>query len=282
MNRPHVWMLGDWEQAEFAPAVAYLRREANLDLLQCDVRGSGVFGDDVFAERQVCDAKDSRPWTTDPDLILLVASRPGRFSAAEVEALHRRAPLARLVALLGTWCEGEVRSGHPWPGVTRIYAHQWQARLPRELETWQPRTATEIDRLMSSRPSTKAPRQLIGIAAAQRTMFDALATACRSFGQDAVWLLPNLPPPVQRVDAIIYDVTLDLPDELARLGELREQLHLPPALLLLDFPRQRDLEQATQGGATSILAKPYLLTDLAAEIERITRSPASQRLIAAA
>ena len=21
MNKPHVWMLGDWEQAEFAPAV---------------------------------------------------------------------------------------------------------------------------------------------------------------------------------------------------------------------------------------------------------------------
>jgi CheY-like chemotaxis protein len=247
-------MLGDWEQAEFAPAVGYLQTSVNLSLT---------------------------PTANDPDLILLVASRPGRFSAAEVESLHRRAPLARLVALLGSWCEGEVRSGHPWPGVTRIYAHQWQARLPRELETWQPRTATEIDRLMSGRPITKARHQLIGIAAAQRTMFDALAAACRSFGQDAVWLLPNLPPLVQRVDTIIYDATLDLPDELARLSELREQLHSPPALLLLDFPRQIDLQLATQAGAASILAKPYLIADLVAEIERIT-APASQRLIAAA
>jgi hypothetical protein len=262
MRQPHVWLLGDWERAEFAPAVAYLRRAANLDLL-------------------LSDAKDGRPQSV-PDLILLVASRPGRFTVAEVEALHRRAPLARLVALLGSWCEGEVRSGHPWPGVTRIYAHQWQARLPRELATWQPRTATEIDRLMSSRPSTKVPRQLIGIAAAQRTMFDALAAACRSFGQDAVWLLPNLPPPVQRVDAILYDATLDLSHELARLTELREQLHSPPALLVLDFPRLIDMELATQAGATSVLAKPYLLADLAAELERITSSPTSQRLTAAA
>ncbi len=42
MNQPHVWIIGDWEQVEFAPAVTYLRREANLDLLQNDVRGSGV------------------------------------------------------------------------------------------------------------------------------------------------------------------------------------------------------------------------------------------------
>ncbi|MBC7856738.1 MAG: response regulator [Pirellulaceae bacterium] len=254
MRQPHVWMFGDWEQSEFAPAVTYLRTNDNLSLT---------------------------PSANDPDLILLVASRPGRFSTSEVETLHRRAPLAKLVALLGSWCEGEVRSGHPWPGVTRIYAHQWQARLPREFETWQPRTATEIDRLMGSRPAVKVRRQLIGIAAAQRTMFDALAAACRALGQDAVWLLPNLPPPVHRVDAVIYDATLGLPDELARLSELREQLHSPPTLLLLVFPRQIDLEQATAAGTTAILAKPYLIADLAAEIERIT-TPASQRLIAAA
>ena len=281
MSKPHVWTIGDWEQPEFSPAVAFLRREVNLSLFQRDVRGSGVFGVEGFSQQIVCDAKDSRPRSTDPDLILLVASRPGRFSAAEVESLHRRAPLARLIALLGSWCEGEVRSGHPWPGVTRIYAHQWQARLPRELETWQPRTATEIDRLMNSRLATKAQRQLNGIAAAQRTMFDALAAACRSFGKEAVWLLPHLPPTVQCVDAVIYDATLDLTDELAHLRKLREQLHSPPTLLLLDFPRQSDLLAAMQAGVASVLAKPYLIADLAAEIERLA-TPVSQRLIAAA
>ena len=75
MRQPHVWMLGDWGQVEFAPAVTYLRREVILDLL-------------------VSDAKDGGP-QSDPDLILLVASRPGRFSASEVESLYRRAPLAR-------------------------------------------------------------------------------------------------------------------------------------------------------------------------------------------
>lgn len=259
MNQPNVFMLGDWEQAEFRPAVEFLRRNANLYLHESDIWGS----------------------LTHLDLIFFVVARTGRFSEAEVEALHRRAPLARLVALLGSWCEGEVRSGHPWPGVTRIYAHQWQARLTHELKSWQPRTANEIDRLMNTSLPSKPIRKLIGIAAAQSTMFDALAAACRSLGIDAVWLLPNLPSPVQRVDAIIYDSTLDLSAELARLKELRQQLHSPPAIMLLDFPRQVDMQQATEAGATSLLAKPFLLTDLAAEIERVTTAPAV-RLVAAA
>ena len=263
MRQPLVWMIGDWQQAEFSPAAEYLRTETKLfelvGIAEALARHSG-----------------------EPDLILLVASRPGRFSTAEVEQLHRRAPLARLIALLGSWSEGEIRSGHPWPGVTRIYAHQWQARLPRELQTWQPRTANEIDRLMSSRPAAKAQRQLIGIVAGQRTMFDALSAACRSFGKDAVWLLPNLPPPVQHVDAVIHDATHDLADELEVMSELRARLHKPPTLLLLDYPRQGDLQLAAEAGATAILARPYLIADLAAEIERITSAFESERLIAAA
>jgi CheY-like chemotaxis protein len=256
MTKLHIWMLGDWDQPEFAPAVDYLRQNAELLLV------------------------DGRP--PEPDVIFLVASRPGRFSAVEVEQLHRRAPLARLIALLGGWCEGEVRSGHPWPGVNRIYAHQWQARLPRELQTWQPRTATELDRLLTSRPAATTQRQLVGIATAPRTMFEALASACRSFGKDAVWLLPSLPLPVQHVDAMIHDATLDLACELEAMSELRDRLHNPPTLLLLDYPRENDLQLATQAGASAVLARPYLVADLAAEIERITSKPAAVRLIAAA
>lgn len=262
MRRPNVWMIGDWRQTEFAPAAEYLRRETDLILL------TGIH--------------EALTTWDEPDLVLLVASRPGRFSAAEVERLHRRAPLARLIALLGGWCEGEVRSGHPWPGVSRIYAHQWQARLPRELQAWQPRTATELDRLLTSWPGAKSQRQLVGVATAQRTMFEALANACRPFGKDAVWLLPSLPLPVQHVDAIIHDATFDLARELEVMSELRDRLRNPPTLLLLDYPREHDLMRASRAGAAAVLARPYLIADLADEIERIIGKLAAVRLIAAA
>ena len=55
-------------------------------------------------------------------------SRPGGRSAAAP------GPLARIVGLLGSWCEGEVRSGRPWPGAMRIYWHQWPGRWHAELD----------------------------------------------------------------------------------------------------------------------------------------------------
>ena len=59
---------------------------------------------------------------------------PGQFSCEAIDRIRTRAPLARLVGLLGSWCEGEVRSGQPWPGTIRIYAHQWPGRAEQELK----------------------------------------------------------------------------------------------------------------------------------------------------
>ena len=273
MQRPTVWLIGDCDHLEFAPAMEFLR----LETLLHKFTSTGETGEYAGPE---------------PNLILFAVARPGRFSAAQIESLYRRAPLANLLALLGGWCEGEVRSGRPWPGVTRIYAHQWQPRLRQEvlhasshvsLAAWQPRTASEMDRLLSpARTSPSTPHRLIGIMAARRTMFEALAGACETHGHSAVWLLPALPPPVQNVDAILCDATLDLTTELALLGSLREQLHAPPAIVLLDFPRYGDIARATSAGVTAVLARPYLIADLAAEIERITRAPAAIRHVAAA
>ena len=67
------------------------------------------------------------------DVIVVAQARPGEFSHAGIERLRQSAPLARVVALLGSWCEGEVRSGKPWPAAVRTYWHQWPARADREL-----------------------------------------------------------------------------------------------------------------------------------------------------
>ena len=68
-----------------------------------------------------------------PDVIVVVQAFPGQFSHAMVDRLRRAAPLARLIGLLGSWCEGETRTGSPWPGAVRTYWHQWAIRCDREL-----------------------------------------------------------------------------------------------------------------------------------------------------
>ena len=62
------------------------------------------------------------------DLIVIAQSQRDQFLSVDLEKLQAIFPLTPIVGLLGSWCEGELRSGQPLPGVTRVYWHQWQGR----------------------------------------------------------------------------------------------------------------------------------------------------------
>jgi hypothetical protein len=57
----------------------------------------------------------------------LLFSRPERSALvpAEWHALRARYPEAKWGCLLSSGCEGEMRTGDPWPDCTRFYWHQW-------------------------------------------------------------------------------------------------------------------------------------------------------------
>ena len=112
MTRRRVLLVGGDPDGEFSAAVNWLQGHAALT--------SVARIEDAAAEL------DRGP---PPDVVLIAQARPGQFTRGQVEQLHRASPVSRLVALLGSWCEGEIRSGRPWPGVVRIYWHQWRARL---------------------------------------------------------------------------------------------------------------------------------------------------------
>ena len=98
-----------------------------------------------------------------PDVIVIAQAFPRQFSHQDIDRLRRLAPLSRILGLLGSWCEGETRSGQPLPAAIRIYWHQWHARAERELRrliqsqcpSWGlPVTATEEERLLQSTAQT--------------------------------------------------------------------------------------------------------------------------------
>jgi hypothetical protein len=93
-----------------------------------------------------------------PDVVVIAQSFPGQVSHQVVDRLRRLAPLARVLGLMGSWCEGEMRSGSPWPAAPRTYWHQWPTRCSRQLRrlatgrscSWAlPPTATEEERLLA-------------------------------------------------------------------------------------------------------------------------------------
>jgi len=182
-----VLLIGDWQLPEFASVHESLVGRRVLRLRNMPAAMGLLAGGEP-----------------EPDLVILLQSWPGEFDPAEFQALRRLAPLARVLNVLGSWCEGETRSGAPLPGTTRIYWHQWPARHALDelritagaCPLWGlPDTATEEDRLLwaAEHPDSFLFENgrgtgVVGILTRQRSMWEWLAAACQQFGYQATWL----------------------------------------------------------------------------------------------
>ena len=137
-----ILILGDAARPEFHDARACLGRWGTVaDFADPDSAAA------AFAENRVV-----------PDLLAVAQAFPGQFSHETIDRLRRLAPLARVLGLMGSWCEGEMRSGSPWPATLRTYWHHWPARGDRQLRrlamgqscSWAlPLTASEEERLLA-------------------------------------------------------------------------------------------------------------------------------------
>lgn len=187
-RRARVLLTGNYRSREFQAPVDWLHKATELE---CFARLS-----DAGARLRQLDA--------DPLLIVVVQSYPGQYSASQVEQLHRQSPLSRIVALLGSWCEGEVRSARPWPGVIRLYWHQFQARLSPLLKDTAngcplarlPRTSTTSEQLeqfskLACGGPEFPPSQVREAHTSVPTVREPVGTEMASSGQVAGDLQPN-------------------------------------------------------------------------------------------
>ncbi|MBN1909439.1 MAG: hypothetical protein JW818_06860 [Pirellulales bacterium] len=272
-------LIGNLERREFAGVEGPLRGRAEVERVQ------GI--------DEACRAVEEGRVV--PDVVVLAQAYPGEFSHGAVDRLRRAAPLARVVGLLGSWCEGEMRTGSPWPGVSRVYWHQWPAHCAQELDhlaagqasLWSlPVTATDEERLLVSAylPSpfgrgaggkggshTSRPlNSLLAISAWTHEMYNWLADALRRRGHATVWLRPGEPIRVDGIAAAIWDATEMDALQTARLRRLTGALAPAPIIALLDFPRIEDTDRALAAGATAVLSKPLVLEDLFWHLDRVT------------
>ena len=217
---------------------------------------------------------------------------PGEFSNQAIDRLRRLAPLARVLGLMGSWCEGEMRSGSPWPATVRTYWHQWPARCNRQLRrltmgescSWAlPATATEEERLLadaSQHSGADIPvcpsesiggRQeclphrcqgLVAICSQSREMADWLSAACRSRGFVTLWQRDSAFARVEGATAGIFDAGDFSDDECESLQRFVSALRPAPVVALLSFPRIEDHRRALSAGASAVLSKPLMVEDL--------------------
>ena len=274
---PRVLLIGDEQHPEFRAATDWLREHTELIV--------AATGDDARGELARRRGVDDGP-PLEPDVMVVAQSRPGQFAAQDLEQLHGLAPLARLVALLGSWCEGETRTGHPWPGVMRLFWHEWQPRFARELlrndvaATWHlPRTVTDVEQLLHQRPQSP-PHQLCGHAGliAIHTYdvisFDCLADAGRIGGYAVARVPPDALHAVRGASAAIFDSRMSSDAEFETLKKFAESLRPVPVVAILSFPRLDDCSRALAAGAVAVIGKPFLVDDLLWQIETVVRTVA--------
>ncbi|MEQ8788200.1 MAG: hypothetical protein RIC55_17965 [Pirellulaceae bacterium] len=257
---PRVLLVGDFRHRDFRDAESWLKTHTQL-LVMDDMQAASTHLD---ATRRL------------PRLIVVAQSRPGQFSTRQIESLHRAAPLARLHCLLGSWAEGETRSGHPCPGVERVYWYEsrarWAAMLAADLRGSRilPRTATSAERLLAAPAIREACGQgLVGIHSPTHGDYLALAETCQSWGHATAWLSPRLPVVVGGVKLLLWDGANGDATEAQRLQSLVAAVKPMATVVLLTFPRVEDHDRMLRAGAGSVLSKPFLNQELQQEFARL-------------
>ncbi len=211
-----------------------------------------------------------------PELILLADPLPGTHPQSDVELLRQAAPLARLVVVAGTWCEGELRTGTPLTGVLRLYWYElpgWWASAMNMVQQgacppWsQPFEGPAAGRTLDG--SQMAHSGIIAIDCKLISTWEALSAALKNFGADCHWTrrgeLGQLP---SHVAAGIWDGGQLEPLEVERLTKFAQAIRECGGVViaLLDFPRREHLDLVREAGCHAVLGKPYVVDELVSRI----------------
>jgi hypothetical protein len=268
-RKQSVLLIGDSSHGDFAEPRDWLEE-------RCDLRRAAG----------VAEACDSLYKTGAPHVILFAQSRPGQFSQSDVEQLHARSPLSRLVVLLGSWCEGEMRTGRPWSGVVRVYWHQWAARMIPELAAgntdrctvWRlPRTASGTEQLaLAAEGDWRRGHGLVVIHTRLFCDYQAFSDVCTAGGYASFWDQPHGPSFVGGAAGVLCTAIGGDPSEAGLVGRLARRYASAPLVVLLDFLRGDDRQRMADAGAAAVLAKPFLVGDLLWHLDRHVRKGESE------
>ncbi|MEM8944921.1 MAG: hypothetical protein AAGD11_07020 [Planctomycetota bacterium] len=258
----HTLIVGDWRPAEFAAALEQIHSSA--------------------ASATIEDAYDLLASTEMPPEVVFVAQHlPGDITQPDVDRLQSAAPLARLVIVSGTWCEGELRTGSPPTGVIRLYWYElapwWQAAMRKYRAGQCPLWSLPLDHPQAGRWSSdwtcpNVERRTDAIVEANDFgVYGTLSSALADYGITTTWYRER---PADGDDSAgnynagnhnagIWDGSQLSGDERERLAAFCKRVN-GPVVALLDFPRREHFRLAKQLGAASVFGKPYVVEALIA------------------
>ena len=223
--------------------------------------------------------------------VLIAQSRRGSVSQTFINHVRNLFPHAPIALLLGSWCEGETRSGSPLQGVSRMYWHEWNGsygslvarlhahgiHLPHALNHRRP---SQILRSVESQPGgpthSAGPANIqpcvVGVSALTLCQYETLEEPLRALGATPVWLEQSTwrACDPQEIAAICLDS--DGVGELlyGRVELAREIVPTAPLILTLNFPRKEELhELRAELNVKAVVSKPFDLHMLWQALEKV-------------
>ncbi|MBL9163677.1 MAG: hypothetical protein JNL18_13165 [Planctomycetaceae bacterium] len=288
---PTLVAVGPWEQAEFAA----LRAELDPARQWPMVVTLEDLADALSGKQSDGTAATLGMGTLPPEVALLAQPRPGSDEQSQLERLRTLAPLTRVIVVAGTWCEGELRTGRPPTGVVRLYWYEFAAWWRAALAEWRsqgaPPWSAPLDDVRAGQATAvikprerdhviPADEYVIAVDAVDFAVFETMAAVLGPYGWRCEWAprhRPELGTSLRPV-AAIWDGGQMSASELAALHEFAARLHRSdaaiPVIALLDFPRVEHLQAVHAAGAAAVLAKPYQVTQLVNELDRVIEATA--------
>jgi hypothetical protein len=242
--------IGDRESPEFAEPLRWLTARASV-----------LFATDVESAEETLKL-DQNPF----DLLVVAQLRPGEYTHSSFDALRRAAPLAPIVCLLARYCEGETRTGNPWPGAPRIYAHEFIARVGRQFEQmdgqsgldWAiPFTRTDEDRLLAL--AAICDRRFMGPVAVISEQRETASALCDFLAYAGCTVVDQI---TDAVDVAIWDCQGDFKASQSSFARLVARWPRTAKIVLMGFPTVAEQTAALAAGAAAVVSKPFLIEDL--------------------
>ncbi len=211
------------------------------------------------------------------DLVLIAQSHRGAIYQADVDRIRQWWPEIPLLVLLGSWCEGESRSGAPLLGVTRVYWHQWQGQF-KQLQQWvnpstdAALTGVESQQLAVAESKPKHDLQVqVAVSALSHAQFEMVEDAMELLGLQAIWAEKSIwqAEESNSVSAVCLDCESLTENLTNRLIFLRKQFPDQPIFLLMGFPRKHEVQSLkSYWHVSAVISKPIDLTSLASAFEQ--------------
>lgn len=217
------------------------------------------------------------------DLVVITQGRRGVVPDEDIDRIQSTFATTPIVALLGSWCEGEKRSGSPWPGIPRIYWHQWQGQFQQflnclqenNIHPWQmPATTTASDEVVAGPHfGEESFSGIVAVSAWTKTQFDMIEDALSAFNAKSCWVERSTwdGEAKELVKVVIVDDDSLTGDLETRIRWIISTFGQVPVVLTLGFPRKDEVESLQAMGVGAVVSKPFKLGDLKQAILQATQ-----------